>query len=71
VEKATHWYHALGANGVVCAGLLSGVFSVDNLISAQREGVSVFWSHDLGSIGEFIKSTYPAEIELQIMRHQQ
>ncbi|MBR3317431.1 MAG: XamI family restriction endonuclease [Atopobiaceae bacterium] len=65
VEKATHWYRALGANGVVCAGLLSGVYSVDNLVSAQREDVSLFWSHDLGCIGEFIKSTYPSTIELQ------
>ncbi len=65
VEKATHWYHALGANGVVCAGLLSGVFSVDNLVSAQQEGVSLFWSHDLDSIGDFIKSTYPVTTEMQ------
>lgn len=58
VEKTTHWYHAFGTSGVVCAGLLSGVFSVDNLLLAQQEGVSLFWSHDLDSLGTFIKSTF-------------
>lgn len=65
VEKTTHWYHALGTNGVVCAGLLSGVFKVSNLVSAQDDGVSLFWSHNLGALGEFIQSTYPLSVELQ------
>lgn len=65
VEKASHWYHALGTNGVVCAGLLSGVFSVDNLLAAQSEGVSLFWSHDLESIGSFIRMTYAHDVEMQ------
>lgn len=60
VEKANHWYHTLGTSGVVCAGLLSGVFSTDNLLSAQEDGVSIFWSHDLGTLGAFISSTYNA-----------
>ena len=54
VEKTNHWYHTLGTNGVVCAGLLSGVFSVDILAAAQEDGVSLFWSHNLGAIGKFI-----------------
>ena len=65
VEKAVHWYQALGRNGIVCAALLSGVYSVDNVMAAQGDGVSIFWSHDLGALGTFVRSTYPLTVELQ------
>lgn len=63
VEKTVHWYNAFGINGIVCAGLLSGVFSVNNLLLAQRDGVSIFWSHDLYALGEFVNSTFAEDNE--------
>ena len=64
IEKSTHWYRAFGVNGVVCAGLLSGVFKVDNLLAAQEAGVSIFWSHDMSELGRFIRSTHGVSLEL-------
>jgi|GEM_PF-275790 len=58
VEKTVHWYSAFGVNGVVCAGVLSGVFKVDNLVDAQSTNTYLFWSHDLEPLGEFIASTF-------------
>lgn len=58
VEKVVHWYESFGKNGVVCVGLLKGVFKVDNLKSAQAAGASIFWSHGLDELGKFIQKTY-------------
>ena len=55
VEKVQHWNAAFGANGVVGAAVLAGVFKVSNLVDAQEEGVCIFWSFDLTPLGEFLK----------------
>lgn len=56
VEKVQHWNSAFGTNGVVGAAVLAGVFKVANLLAAQEEGVSIFWSFDLAPLGEFLKT---------------
>lgn len=58
VEKVVHWYSSFGSNGVVCAALLSGVFSINNLEAAQSQGASLFWSHNLAPLGQFVNSTF-------------
>lgn len=55
--KATAWITKFGALGVVPSAVLSGVFKVHNLLSAQDAGLTIFWAHDLGKMLEFIEST--------------
>lgn len=55
--KATAWITKFGVLGVVPSAVLSGVFKVHNLISAQDAGLTIFWAHDLGKMLDFIEST--------------
>jgi len=55
--KAKTWLQEFGANNVVPAAMLSGVFKVHNLVSAQNDGLALFWAHDLNSFVGFIDST--------------
>lgn len=55
--KAKIWIHEFGVNNVVPAAMLSGVFKVHNLVSAQADGLTLFWAHDLDAFVEFIDST--------------
>ena len=55
--KATAWITKFGALGVVPSAVLSGVFKVHNLLSAQDAGLTIFWAHDLGKMLAFIEST--------------
>jgi len=55
--KAKIWLQEFGANNVVPAAMLSGVFKVHNLVSAQADGLTLFWAHDLDSFVSFIDST--------------
>ncbi len=61
--KAKFWVGKFGSDQVVPAAMLAGVFKVLNLKQAQgsqldHEGkLSLFWSHDLDKLGEFIAST--------------
>ena len=55
VEKVQHWNALFGANGVVGAAVLAGVFKVSNLVDAQEAGVTIFWSHDLEPLGSFLR----------------
>lgn len=57
LAKVTGWLSQFGTQGVVSAAVLSGVFKVQNLIEAQEAGLSLFWSHDLGQLQEFIRRT--------------
>jgi hypothetical protein len=57
--KGVHWIKKFGEDQVVPAALLAGVFKVLNLEQAQDRGLSLFWSHDLGKLGDFIQSTIP------------
>lgn len=55
--KAEYWIKQFGTAQVVPTAVLSGVFKVMNLEQAQRRGLALFWSHQLGALGTFIKST--------------
>ena len=55
VSKVTLWNGSFGTHGVVGAAVLAGVFKVSNLMDAQEEGVSIFWSFDLSPLGEFLQ----------------
>lgn len=55
--KAGIWHKELGTNQVVPVAVLSGVFNVLNLEQAQRQGLTLFWSHRLDQMEQFIVST--------------
>ncbi len=56
-QKATIWLKRFGDRGIVPAAVISGVFKLGNLQSAQEEGLTIFWAHDLGALIDFIEST--------------
>lgn len=56
-QKATIWLKRFGDRGIVPAAVISGVFKLGNLKSAQEEGLTIFWAHDLGALIDFIEST--------------
>jgi Holliday junction resolvase len=55
--KATKWLTKFGTEQIVPCSVLSGVFGVTNLASAQRTGLYMFWSHRLSDLAEFIEGT--------------
>jgi hypothetical protein len=51
--KAADWKKTFGAQ-VITAVVLSGVYSLGNLIAAQEhQDITIFWAHDLGRLTEF------------------
>lgn len=57
--KAKTWLEEFGRVNVVPSAVVSGVFKVHNLLSAQTAGLTIFWSHNLEAMGEFIEKTKP------------
>lgn len=55
--KAVTWIQEFGRANVVPAAVLTGVFKVHNLESAQRDGLTIFWAHNLEAMMTFIAST--------------
>ncbi|HEY3782613.1 MAG TPA: XamI family restriction endonuclease [Fimbriimonadaceae bacterium] len=55
--KAKQWLGAFGNNQIVPSAVLSGVFNVNNLQTAQAEGLNLFWSHRLADLIDFIIAT--------------
>lgn len=53
--KAAHWRLQFGVRAVTAAAL-SGVFKLANLEAAQSAGVTIFWEHDLESLGRFVSA---------------
>lgn len=53
--KADFWHGKLGES-VIPVALLSGVFGVDNLKSAQARRLFLVWSDDLDSFANWITS---------------
>jgi hypothetical protein len=56
VGKAETWQRAFGSQ-VLTGVVLSGVFDLSCLRTAQDAGVALFWEHDLSSLSEFVAST--------------
>lgn len=55
--KAKTWIQEWGTQNVVPAAVLSGVFKVHNLESAQADGLTIFWAHGLERMIDFIEKT--------------
>ncbi|MCY4507140.1 MAG: XamI family restriction endonuclease [Acidobacteria bacterium] len=55
--KAGTWRKLLGENQVVPTAVLSGVYKLHNLTSAQGSGLNLFWAHDLPQLIDWINST--------------
>lgn len=55
--KAVAWIAEFGKLGAVPAAVISGVFKVHNLVSAQTAGLTIFWSHALDELGKFLEAT--------------
>jgi len=55
--KAQKWLAGFGKNATVPGAVLSGVFSVNNLDTAQSGGLNIFWSHRLDDLAKFIEAT--------------
>jgi|TARA_R110000868_G_scaffold325437_1_gene586220 hypothetical protein len=53
--KAKHWRTKAGEE-IVPVALLSGVFGVESLKSAQESGLYLVWTHDLDSFVEWLSS---------------
>lgn len=58
--KARTWIQEFGTVTCVPAAVLSGVFKTRNLISAQADGLTLFWAHGLDRMISFINSTREA-----------
>ncbi|AHH20225.1 type-2 restriction enzyme XamI [Nocardia nova SH22a] len=55
--KAKAWIEQFGNRTTIPAALLSGVFKVHNLESAQTAGLTIIWAHYLDAFGNFLEST--------------
>ena len=57
--NAAHWRENFGAQ-VVTAAVLTGVYSLSNLILAQdHQGITIFWAHDLSPLSAFVQAGGP------------
>lgn len=54
--KAKTWLDKLGSANCVAASVLSGVFKVENLLEAQRRGLTLFWAHDFDALRQWLNS---------------
>lgn len=57
--KAVRWLEEFGRLSVVPTAMLSGVYDLGNLITAQVAGLTLFWAHDLGALVAWIEQTRP------------
>lgn len=55
--KAGIWLDQFGKLNVVPTAVLSGVYKLKHLGSAQVRGLALFWAHDLGKMIEWVEST--------------
>lgn len=55
--KAVSWLATFGTNGVVPVAVLSGVYTLANLVEAQSRGLTLFWAHDLDQLLDWIGAT--------------
>ena len=55
--KAAVWLRELGSTQVVPASVLSGVYAMRSLQQAQDAGLSVFWTHDLTALTDYVETT--------------
>ena len=55
--KANRWRTSFGDLNLMTAAVLAGVFTLNNLLRAQKEyGMSIFWQHRLEALTEFVSA---------------
>ena len=57
--KAVRWIEEFGRLQVLPTAVLSGVYDLGSLVTAQNAGLSLFWAHDLDRLIDWIESTRP------------
>ena len=57
VGKARTWLESFGRRQTVPGAVIAGVFNAANLMTAQEHGLSLFWSHRLDDLADFVLST--------------
>ena len=55
--KAKAWIEQFGTRQTIPTAVLSDVFKKHNLVHAQKDGLAIFWAHNLSPLGDFITST--------------
>ena len=55
--KARDWIAGFGQRQVVPAAVIAGVFNPANLVTAQIEGLTIYWNERLDDLASFIEST--------------
>lgn len=59
-SKATRWIERFGTTGIVPAAVIAGVFRPENLMDAQEDGLTIWWSHDISKMKQWIEQIPPA-----------
>lgn len=57
--KAKLWIQEFGDRLIVPAAVIAGVFHPPNLLSAQDDGLTIWWSHDIDQMISWIARTRP------------
>jgi len=57
VAKMKAWNLAFGDSNIAPSVMLGGVYSIENIMSAQADGLLIFWSHRVEDLGAFVEST--------------
>ncbi len=55
--KAKLWTQEFGTQLIVPAAVIAGVYHPPNLLSAQKDGLTIWWSHDLDQMIDWIRRT--------------
>lgn len=55
--KATRWISEFGTQSIVPAAVIAGVYDPQMLLSAQSDGLTIWWSHDLDQMISWIQRT--------------
>ncbi len=53
------WRDEFGKRQVIPSAVLSGVYKLRHLETAQERGLTLFWAHDLTQMLNWIQSTWP------------
>jgi hypothetical protein len=58
-SKAVRVLRALGDAVIVPAAVIAGVYLPANLYEAQQAGLTIWWSHDIQQLLDWVASTKP------------
>jgi hypothetical protein len=57
--KARLWIQEFGDRLIVPAAVIAGVYHPPNLLSAQHDGLTIWWSHDIDQMITWIDQARP------------